>query len=473
MTKIIFLHNFLYEFVGPMSLSAILKKNGHECDVFIQGYDKDIIKSAIDAKPDVIAFSCTTGVHKWACKIAKKIKEKYDCIILMGGPHPTYFPDIIKEESIDIICRGEGEYAFLELANAIREKKPIRGIKNLWVKEKGRIYKNDLRPLNQNLDDLPYMDRSLYYNYRFLRNSPRKTFFTTRGCPFNCTFCHNPALKKLYKGKGNYIRRRSAEKVIDEILKVKAKYPLKMVHMIDDHFALDYNWVKKFLKLYKEKVKLPFGCSIRPGSVTEEIVKIMHQAGCERVYFSIETGNERLRNEILKKGVTNKQIIYTAKLMKKYKIKFKVYNMLGLPGETLEDAFLTVKLNRLVKTDYPVCSVLHPYPKTEIYDYFLKEGYIEKSFSPDDHSMSFWIEPKKTKIKKEIMNLHKFFFYAVKFPWLDPVIKQLIKLPQNKIFDLLFLVGYAYIYIGSEKLNIMHTLWFGMKSSVDFFFKKD
>lgn len=474
MTKVIFLHNILYEPMGSMYLSAILKKNGHECDVFVQDYDKDIIKKIVDAKPDIVAFSCITGSHKWVCKMAKKIKEKYNCLVLMGGPHPTYFPEVINEEGIDIICRGEGEYAFLELANALREKKDIRHIQNFWVKKDGEVYKNDLRPLNQDLDDLPFPDRSMYYDkYKLLRNSPKKHFSITRGCPFNCTFCHNPSLKKLYQDKGSYVRRRSAEKVIEEILDVKSKYPLEMMYIMDDTFILDHRWVKEFLKLYKERVKLPFGCSMRAGMVTEELVKEMKSVGCERVDFSIETGNEYLRNKILKKGITNKQIVDTAKFLKKYKIKFKVYNILGLPEETLEDAFETIHFNQKIKTDYPWCSLLQPYPKTEMYDYLLKKGYIEKSFSPDDHASLFWVEPKNMKIKKEIINLQKFFFYAVKFPRLEPIIRQLIKLPPNKIFDVIFLIGFAYTYIGSEKLNIMDTLGFGIKNSISFLFKKD
>jgi len=474
MVKLIFLQQMIFENLGQMYLSAILKKNGHECDVFIQDYDKNIVKKAISAKPEVIAFSCITGSHKWVCNIANEIKKQYKCITIMGGPHPTYFPEVINEEGIDVICRGEGEYAILELANALRDKKDIKKIKNLWVKKDGAVYKNDLRPLNQSLDDMPFPDRELYYNkYRSLRNNPSKRFLTTRGCPFSCTYCYNHSSKELYKNKGTYIRRRSAEKVIEEILYAKSKYLLKRVQLIDDTFILNPEWVENFLDIYKEKVKLPLSCSIRAGLVSENLFKKLSSAGCDRISFSIETGNEYLRNSVLKKGITNKQIVDTAKLMKKYKIKFRVYNILGLPGETLGNAFETILLNREIKTDYPWCSILHPYPKTEMYDYLLKGGYLEKRFSSDDYASFFWVEPKNMKIKKEIVNLQKFFFYAVKFPWLDPAIKLLIKLPPNKVFEFIFCTGFAYTHIGSEKLNVLDTLWLGVKNSVRLFFKEN
>ncbi len=475
MTKVVFLHNLVYEHIGPMYIAGILKKHDHKCEVFIQGYDGDIIRKTLDAKPDIIAFSCTTGSHKWASKIAQKIKEKGSkALVVMGGPHPTYFPEVINDKNIDIICRGEGEYAFLELAENLEKRKDITKIKNLWVKKDGKIFKNELRPLNQDLDDLPFPDRDLYYRkYSFLRKNPRKSFLTTRGCPYACTFCHNHSLKKLYHSKGNFVRRRSPEKVIEEILEVKRKYPLKVVYLMDDTFILNHKWVKKFLKIYKQKIKLPFICLVRAGLITEDLIKDMSEAGCQRAFFSIETGNERLRNQVLKKGITNKQIIFTAKLMKKYKIKFKGYNILGIPEETLEDAFETVKLNQKIKTDYPVCTILQPYPKTEIYDYMLKKGYLKESFSPEGFEQSYFGMNEQMKISNEIINLNKLFFYAVKFPSLTPLIKRMIRMKPNFLFDLIFLTGFAYIHIFSEKQNIPRTIWFGIKSAINFFFQKD
>ena len=470
MTKIIFLQNILYEYLGTMYISASLKKVGHDCDILVKGYDKNIVKSAIESDADIIAFSCATGLHKWALKIAKEIKKKTDKLILFGGPHPTFFPEVINKPQVDIICRGEGEEAIVDLANSLDQKKEITKIKNLWVKKHGKVYKNEVRSLVGNLDKIEMPDRELYYSkYKFLRTNSRKPFFTTRGCPYDCTFCFNHSFMKLYQGKGKCVRRRSIKDVIEEIKQVKDKYPLKTVYFQDDTFILDHQWIKKFTKEYKKEINLPFICLIRANLVNEDIIKNLQKGGCEQVFFGIETGNDDLRNKVLKKGVTNKQIIQAAKLLKKYKIKFKTYNILGLPGETLENAFETVRINRQIKSDYPWCSLLQPYPGTEIYNQLIKTGDITKSFSPDDIKQSFFSNTNVT-YKREMINLQKLFFYAVKFPSLEPLIKKLIKLKPNKLFDLAFWIGYSYVYIKSENLNIFRTLIFGLRNIKSFFY---
>lgn len=474
MTKILFLQNIAYEYFGVMWLSTALKRAGHDCSILMEGYDKDVVKSAIKSDADIIAFSCTTGLHKWAFKISKELKEKTDKLILFGGPHPTYFPEMVDNPDIDIICLGEGEGAIVELADKLEKKQDITKISNLWVKKDGKLYKNEIRNLTENLDDLGKPDREIYYEkYDYLRNNPRKPFFASKGCPFNCTFCFNHAFMKLYKGKGKVVRRRTVKSVIDEIKEVKSKYPLGTVYFQDDTFILNPKWVKEFVKIYKKEIGLPFVCLIRADLANEEIIKDLKYGGCDQVFFGVESGNEFIRNKILKKGVTNKQIIYTAKLLRKYKIKLKTYNMLGLPGETLENAFETVHLNSKIKANYVWCSLLQPYPKTEIYDRLKKAGEIK--FSPDDvtHSLFYSLfSDTKVTHKKEIINLQRLFFYAVKFPRLEPVIRRLIKFKPNKLFDALFWLGHAYVWTQSENLKFFESVRFGLKNVGIFSYSK-
>jgi len=409
-------------------------------------------------------------LHKWVLEIADKIKAKTNKIILLGGPHPTFFPEIINRPPVDIICIGEGEGAIVDLADRLEKKQDITKIKNLWVKKNGKVYKNDLRPLVKDLDSFGPPDREIYYKkYSFLKNNPRKPFFTARGCPYSCTFCFNHSFMKLYRGKGKLVRHREIRSVIQEIKNVKKKYPLKTVYFQDDTFILDTTWVKKFVEVYKKEIRLPFICMVRANLVNEEIIKCLKDSGCEQVFFGIESGNESIREKILKKGITNEQILATGRLLKKYKIRFKTYNMLGLPGETLENAFETVYINRKIKTDYPWCSLLQPYPKTEIYENLIESNIMLKELSPDDISQSFFLDTKISH-QKEIINLQKLFFYAVKFPSLEPLIRKLIKVRPNKLFDIAFLTSYAYVYIKSEKLNILSTLIFGVKSVKSFFY---
>jgi radical SAM superfamily enzyme YgiQ (UPF0313 family) len=450
-----------------MMLSAVLKEGGHECDIFIRERDdEELVKSVHNSSPDIVAFSTTTGAHIWALKVAKRIKERVNVPILFGGPHPTFFPQVLENEAVDMICIGEGEHAILELADNLECGKEITKIKNLWIKRNGKIYRNDLRLLIENLDELPFADRELYYKYDFLRTNPNKPFITGRGCPYSCSFCFNATLRNMYSGKGRYVRRRSVDNVIEEIRQVKAAYGIGTVRFSDDTFILNPKWLDEFFKKYRAEIGNPYYCVIRADLVNEKIIRGLKQSGCHSVSIGIETGNEYLRNAVLKKGITNEQIIKATKLLKKYGIKFGTFNMMGLPGETIETAFETVKLNINIGTDFPWCSVLQPYPKTEITRYAREGGYIN-DIDLDVDSFDFTYFDKgilKQENINELTNLQKLFFFAVKFPWLIPIIKLLIKLPPNKIFKMLFILGYGYKYRKANNIGILRLIKFGLKT---------
>jgi len=364
MARISFIQNLSYEYLGVMYLSSLLKSKGHEVDCFIehgQGIDR-LVKEAARFNPDIAGFSCTTGVHRWSLCVASRIKKiKPEVKVLFGGPHPTFFPEIIEEAPVDMICRGEGEYALLEAADRLDERNDLSTIDNLWVKKNGQIFRNEVRPLIENLDELPFPDRNLYVRkYPFLHKS-QKAFMVGRGCPFSCAYCFNHAFKKLYHHKGLFVRYRSPENIIAEIKAVKAQTPFRTVYFQDDTFGLDKDWSKGFLAQYAKQLRLPFICLLRADAADEELIRSLKQSGCTRVFFGVETGSENLRKMILKKEISDEQIFQTASLLKKYRIRFRTYNMFGLPNETLEEAFKTVRLNIKIKTDYPWSSLFQPF----------------------------------------------------------------------------------------------------------------
>lgn len=474
MTKVVFLQYPLFEHLGTEYLSAILKKNGHECDLFMYNLEKNALDKVLNTKPDIIAISCLTGMHKWALEMTKKIKKRSNAIVLLGGPHATFFPEIINNKNVDIICRGEAEYALLELADKLRDGKDITKIKNLWVKKNNKLYKNQVRNLILDLNKLPFPDREIYYKrYKSMRKDPRKAFITTRGCPYNCTFCFNHTMKELYKNKGRYVRQRDIKNVIAEMKKVKRKYGMKYVYIEDDTFILDKKRAINFLKLYKKEIGVPLTFLIRANLVDEELIKQFALAGCYSVAFGIESGNTELRSKLLDKEITYEQIINTAKLLKKYKIKMRTYNILGFPGETLSQAFETVKINSKIKPNYPWCAIFQPYPGTSIFNYILKNKLISPNFTYDDIGESYFSSSLLiNKEKKEIINLQKLFFYAVKFPRLNFLIKKLIKLPKNPLFDLAFLISYFYVYKGSENVSFLRAIKYGLGNVKSYLSKK-
>lgn len=471
MARIAFVQNIVYEYLGTEYLASALKKKGHKVELFLENNPKRLMRPLSKFKPHLIGFSCTTGIHSWAIDIASKLKKNLSALTIFGGPHPTFFPDIIENDAVDIICIGEGELAISELADRLDAKKYFYDIENLWVKDKnGQVVRNPVRPLVQDLDMIPFPDRRVYYDkYPFL-NKSQKPFFAGRGCPFSCTFCFNHILKDIYRNKGHLVRLRSQENLIDEIIDVKEKYGLRTVYLQDDTILFNKIWFLEFLKIYRKKVTLPFVCLVRADLIDENIVRELKMSNCHSVFFGLETGDEKLRNQLLKKAIKDSQIIETARLLKKYKLRFRTYNMLGLPGEKLEQSFKTIELNIKIKTDYPWCSLFFPYPKTELGEYAKNNNLIEEKLDKFNYSF-FHRSVIRSEYKKEIANLQKLFFYAVKMPALFPLIKKAIKFKENILFDLAFLFSYAIGYFKSENLTLKDLASTTRYNIKNFFFK--
>lgn len=464
MSKIVFLQRLWYEYGGVSSISAILKKNNHQVQLLIGNKASDFIKNLNDA--DVVAVSLMTGMHHWALDILSEIKKRKNILSILGGPHPTYFPEIIHHPYVDIICRGEGEYATLDLMNCLDTHQDFSHILNLWVKQGGQVHKNRLRPLIQNLDTLPFIDRDIYYKYPDLKKSCIKPFSATRGCPFKCSFCFNDKFMQIYGTENAAVRFRSPENIIKEIAQVKKNYGINTIFFTDDVLGLNQKWFKELLSLLAKEISLPFICNIRADLLTDEIAGLLKYAGCHSVSFGIESGNEKIRKEILKKNISNQQIINAARILKKYKIKFFTFNILGIPGETLQDAYETVKLNIKIKTDYPRCTILVPYPETDIAEYTKVKGLLLSG--PEEiqgSSQHLGLSTKndyliKNKDNKKLINLHRFFQTAVIVPGSFPLIKKLILLPPNVLFKLWWAIVYFFIYVAGERRSYRQSVRF-------------
>ena len=454
MAKIAFIQEELRERFGIMILSAVLKNEKHKCDVFIEERSNNIIEEVLSYKPDIIALSTMTPGIDYALNFIKMIKKAGSVkFVLMGGAHPTFYPEILNQKGIDGICVGEGEFALLELADALDKGSDFTSIKNLWVKKDGKTYKNDLRPL-VDVNSLPMYDRNLYYEkYPEMKNVPTKKIFIVRGCPFNCTYCFNHALKKLYKGKGDYVRFLDHDKIITEMKYIKNNYGVTWFQFNGDTINVYRDWFMEFLDKYKKEINMPFMCNVRIDKVDEEMVKKMKSAKCDRVDFGIEHGDEKIRKTILKRNMSDQEIIKNGKLFIKYGIRVQTANIIGVPGETIESAMKTIRLNREIRPEQSRCFVLQPYPRTEIYDYAMKHGFLDKQYSFTKLGTGFQIGfdgsaddmTLKLRQKKELTNLYYFFNVLVKYRRFEPLILKLIKLPPNKLF--LFVHAYPIVRI--------------------------
>jgi radical SAM superfamily enzyme YgiQ (UPF0313 family) len=462
--KALFIQNFWQPFLGTCYISSKIKSAGHSCSLIIQSkIDDRLLKEIQKENPQVIAFSVMTSSLHWTLSAAKYIKNNFpEMKIILGGIHPTICPEVIEDESVDVICRGEGELPFSEFLSAMETGIDYSSTPNLWIKSKKGIIKNEIRHLIQDLDSLPFPDRSLYFDkYPFLANFESKAVLIGRGCPYPCTFCINNTLMQLHSGKGKFIRRRNPDKVIEEIKSIQEKYTLKHIYFNDDTFTLNIHYLEEFLNKYRKNFSIPFTCGSRADLVTPRLVKILKESGCYCVEMGVECGNEDFRYSILKKKITDEEIINAANLIKGAGIYLKTSNMTGLPGETLDIAFQTIELNRKIKADFVNCSLLQPYPKLEITELAFESGYLNKNFDFSTlEGMSYSKNPIAGKDTRKLRNLQKFFLLCIKFKWLEPAVKILINFPANFIFDIIFEISFAFNYSKYHKISLKQVAKF-------------
>lgn len=311
--------------------------------------------------PDLIGIGVRSSFLKIASEITRRIQKSSDRPVVWGGTHATVAP----EESIqvaDIVCLGEGEQAVLELAERVSLNKKTSDIQNLWLRKNGKVVKNAIRPLIGDLDSLPfpdYVDRNKYFveEEKILNQDPGLQAFnldvlTSRGCPYHCSYCSNSIFRNLYKGKGPLVRLRSVQNVLDEIKTHKEIFPrLRRVDFIDEVFSWDKEWVEEFVEKYKKDIGLPFHCMQHPTTTDREIMRMLKNAGLERVEIGIQTGSERVRKKIFERPVSDKRLVETSRIMRDLKIVPFYDIIVDNPFETLEDK--KEGLNLLLKISRP------------------------------------------------------------------------------------------------------------------------
>lgn len=464
---ILFLQNIWFELLGTMSLVATAKQSGFTADVSI-GKDRDLLRDVRRLKPRIVAFSCVTGIQNWAVDLCRIIKQDIDpgILTLMGGPHPTYFPEILEQhDCLDMICLGEGEDALRDLLAADRFPEDFRSIANLHVRTADGISRNPLRPLISDLDTLPFIDRESVYKYPLIRDNPVKRLISSRGCPHNCSFCFNHSMKNLYAGKGVYVRKRTVDNVLEELDSIRKQWPVTTFLFEDDLFAVKKSWLLEFCSRYRSRFNIQFICYVRADSIDRESVRALKEAGCYNVVMGVETGDEQLRNDILNKNITDDQLREAAALFHEFRINFCTTNILGLPGETPEQAYRTMSLTWDLDPTFTWCSVFQPYPRTRLGDMVLEQKLVDRidvdDIEPNYHSNSILRQPN---IGLSV-NLHKFFYVLFNNPRLMPLVKPLLRLPPNALYTLIHRISFLLIYRKRWNISLRRAIQEGMNTS--------
>lgn len=354
-------------------LSAIAKEQNHS--TYFCSLDSHSLTSMVDkTKPDVVAYSVNIVGFSKIVKAHKEAKRIHNFISIMGGPHATFSPETFSESGMDAYCVGEGEYAFRDFLIKIEKQESFDNVENIITNN--RI--NPVRPLINNLDELPVADRDLVLSNSFLRKTPKKTFYATRGCPFQCAYCCNNYYHKLYKGKGPIVRRFSVERLIREIESVRNNYRMDFIKFGDDLFAMRADeWLENFAEQYSTRVGIPFNCYLRLDTVNDNLLNLLKKAGCYSVHLSLDSTSKFIRDKILERSMHSENAEARLKKIRDYGINTWVNYMLAIPESTLRDDLETIYFSKRSKVTYPAYSTTVPMKGTKLYYYCLEHNYID------------------------------------------------------------------------------------------------
>lgn len=455
--------NIGYDRIGIMAISAALKEYGHEVCLLVisETRQSELRKVVRDFSPPIVGYSAMTGEHVTLLDVNLDLKKDFRFLAVFGGAHATSCPQLIEEDSIDAICIGEGDESFPDFCRRLEKGEDYWNTPNFHVKHNGKIIKNPLRPLVSDLDKLPLPDRKILYDADpNMRSVGTKSFITSRGCPYRCTYCFNKQYNEYYRGKGKVMRYLSPRRVIEEIKGVRDHYPLARTHFTGDMFLMKPpGWIEEFCKLYKKQVGFPFSIVVRANSVKEQDIAQLKDAGLKHVWMGVECGNEKVSNEVLQRGrLTNNKIITAVEILHRYGVKMITTNMMGLPvSNAFEVDLETLDLNIKIRPTFASYGLLYPYPGTDIATYSRKSGHLQGT-------QTFLESNKRTSIltfsspmgKRKIENLQKLAGIIVRFPILRPAARYLSTLPLSGLYRILFYLWLGYCM--KVKLDTMTSI---------------
>jgi anaerobic magnesium-protoporphyrin IX monomethyl ester cyclase len=390
------------------------------------GIIKDFQNKIKNFEPDLILVSVLESTYFLAIDLLKSISEKDRKFkTLFGGVFATYASDkIIKNEFVDYVCRGEGEGAVVEMANALCTGARIDQIKNMTIKGDGKIYKNNMRPPVE-IDTVPIPDWDLFEEGSLYRPMQGKIWRavgleTQRGCPYTCTFCNSPSNNVEYKFEtgGRFHRKKSIERLRKELDFLVKKYDPNLIYFVVDTFLAMSNKEFDELKELYSDYKIPFWMNTRAETITEYRAAGLEEMNMLRMNIGIEHGNYEYRRNYLKRNVKDEVQIRAFEIAAEHSYTSCANSIIGMPDETRELIFDTIRFVRKLPNtiDATGAFIFAPYHGTPLRDYAIEKGYIKDNeiCSLSNTSASMLSMPSIS--KEEISGLAKVFSFYVKFP---------------------------------------------------------
>jgi anaerobic magnesium-protoporphyrin IX monomethyl ester cyclase len=341
---------------------------------------RSILKEELQKDPICVGVSSTTGPQlRHALEISIMVKEYGNSPVIWGGTHPSLLPaQTLKNENIDIVVQGEGEETFPELVQALDGKRPLSTVKGIWYKDNGHTKNTGMRPfidLNKQ-PPLPYHLIDLRKCTRMMFGIEHLDFFTSRGCPHQCTFCYNAAFHK------KKWRPMDPDIAIQRIKDFVQRYNVKGLFFNDSNFLVDLHrgreilegMIKEDLNVSISKINIDFLTLLK---MDEKDFTLLQRAHCRHLQMAVESGSKKIR-KLLKKPVDVQRLFEINRNLKKSDMAPYYAFMMGFPTETEEDLSESISLAQRLLDENPKAdasfNIFTPFPGTELFDITVKNG---------------------------------------------------------------------------------------------------
>ena len=417
----------IYPPLGLASIAAFLEKNKFECKIIdanvLRMMPSEVFNQAKKFEPDIAGIYLNVVTARSGIEISKILKEKLSIPIVLGGSFtPERLDKLLDNSTADIFVQGEGEITFLEICQG-RNFDEINGI---IYKKEDKIIFNKPRDLIQNLDELPFPAYHLLPNLKMYKARSRKRplapIFTSRGCPYKCTFCSSSSDKSPF---ANRFRARGPENVVNEVEYLVKNFGVRQIDVLDDNFTLDINRANKILDLMIErkiKIKINLQGGVRADRLTFDLVQKMKKAGVYKLGIGIESGNKDILKSI-KKNLDLEAVRNAVKWCREVGIICMGFFMIGFPLDTKDTIKETIDFAIELNPSLANFMIVVPLPNTELYDTVEKNGWLTKPtdeygtdsgyYAPDFHYETPNIDKEKV-LELQKLAYKKFYFRPTK-----------------------------------------------------------
>lgn len=350
------------------TLISLLRMREHEISLTCQTrYDLPELKTALARSLPQIVFAYVSAVSVDVARRAFQYIEQHEYVpIVAGGEFPTVDPTAsLSLPGVHAVAIGELDASLVTYLERLKDPAVGQIVQGVWLRDERGLAQPALPAIVEDLDSLPFAERDLFQYAAHVAETGELEIAVGRGCPQNCGYCLLPATASLYGAPAPWIRRRSPENIIEEIVELRDRYAgANRVRFLDHHFALDDEWLGAFLSAYAAGPALPFACHLRANAVSRETVQSLRAAGCAHADIEIISGSDFVRNEIFEMELSRDQIVATMSHLHDAGARTRVIVYLGSPYDS-EAAFDELfSLLREIRPDVVDARPYYPWPGT-------------------------------------------------------------------------------------------------------------